>query len=74
MAKVNNITIFRGQFKDLLFTLDPVEDITGWEILGTLRARPETKDTPIVILTGHVSSKEKEKILQKARSGLTRRI
>lgn len=50
-----------------LFVIELIlPEITGWEILGTLRTRPETKDTPIVILTGHLSSKEKEKILQKA--------
>ena len=50
-----------------LFILELIlPEITGWEILGTLRARPETKDTPIVVLTGPLSSQEKEKILQKA--------
>ena len=43
-----------------------LSEITGWETLGILRSRPETKDTPIVILTGPLSSKEKEKILRKA--------
>ncbi|MBI2442209.1 MAG: response regulator [Lentisphaerae bacterium] len=50
-----------------LFVLDlMLPEITGWEILETLRAKPETKDTPIVIFTGALSSQEKEKILQKA--------
>ena len=50
-----------------LFILDLIlPEITGWEILEALRARPETKDTPVIILAGPLSSKEKEKILQKA--------
>lgn len=50
-----------------LFVLDLIlPEITGWELLGTLRARPETKDTPIIILAGPLSPKEKDKILQKA--------
>lgn len=50
-----------------LFVLElSLPEITGWEILEALRARPETKDTPIVILTGPLSSNEKEKILRKA--------
>ncbi len=50
-----------------LFIIDLIlPEITGWEIIGTLRARPETKNTPIVILTGSLLPNEKEKILQKA--------
>lgn len=50
-----------------LFVLDLIlPETTGWEILDTLRARPDTKDTPIVILTGPLSPKEKENMLQKA--------
>ncbi|MBI2438274.1 MAG: response regulator [Lentisphaerae bacterium] len=50
-----------------LFVLDLIlPEITGWEILETLRTKPETKDTPIVIFAGPLSSQEREKILQKA--------
>jgi CheY-like chemotaxis protein len=50
-----------------LFILDLIlPGITGWEIIGILRARPETKDTPIVVLSGPLSPQEQGKILQKA--------
>lgn len=50
MAKINDITIYRGQFKDLIFTLDPVEDITGWEI--EFMVRPGFGKLPIEIHKG----------------------
>lgn len=50
-----------------LFILDLIlPEITGWEILETLKARPQTKDTPIIVFTGPLSAEEQEKILRKA--------
>lgn len=37
MAKVQNIYVYKGEEVDLVFTMDPVEDITGWTILFTVR-------------------------------------
>lgn len=52
---------------DLVFLDLILPEITGWDVLETLKANPGTKATPIVILTGAaLSAKEKEKILQKA--------
>ena len=42
-------------------------EVTGWDVIETLKARPETRDTPIIIFTGAIlSQKEQATILQKA--------
>ncbi len=52
---------------DLVFLDLILPEVTGWDILETLRSRPETKDASIISFTGaNLSEKEKEKMLQKA--------
>jgi CheY-like chemotaxis protein len=42
-------------------------EITGWDILETIKSSPLNKETPIIIFTGaNLSEKEKEKMLLKA--------
>lgn len=54
-----------GRFKLILLDLI-MPQVTGWEILEKLRSNPQTKDTPIVIITGAaLSPKEKAKLLAK---------
>lgn len=37
MARRNNLLVFRGEDALLSFTQDPVEDITGWTIVLTVK-------------------------------------
>jgi len=51
---------------DLVFLDLILPEVTGWDILETLRANPKTKDTPVVIFTGAIlSGKEQAKMLTK---------
>lgn len=45
MAKVQTVRVYRGEDAELNFTMDPVVDITGWDIEFTLarRANAATK-------------------------------
>lgn len=52
---------------DLVFLDLILPEVTGWEILDILKAKPELKDTPIIIFTGaSLSAEEREKMLQRA--------
>lgn len=51
---------------DLVFLDLILPEVTGWDVLKTLKSRPETRDTPIVIFTGAIlSEKERATMLQK---------
>ena len=42
-------------------------EITGWDVLETIKASALNRDTPVVVFTGaNLSEKEKSKMLQKA--------
>ena len=52
---------------DLVFLDLILPEVTGWDVLETLKSSPGTRDTPIIIFTGaSLSEKEKAKMLQKA--------
>jgi CheY-like chemotaxis protein len=40
----------------------PIMD--GWEATSTIKANPETKDIPIIVLTAHAMSGDREKALE----------
>ncbi|MBI3987076.1 MAG: response regulator [Lentisphaerae bacterium] len=61
-----NAILVNGALDYDLFLLDLIlPSITGWDILQTLRDKPQTKGKPIIVLTGAVlSGKEREKMLR----------
>lgn len=63
--EINEILVNSAMDFDL-FLLDLIlPNITGWDILQTLRDRPQLKNRPIIVLTGAVlSDKEREKMLR----------
>jgi CheY-like chemotaxis protein len=40
----------------------PIMD--GWEATSTIKANPETKDIPIIVLTAHAMAGDREKALE----------
>ncbi len=65
-ADANNILKDKNVHFDLVILDLILPEITGWDILETLKSSPRTKDTPIIVFTGaSLSEKEKEKMLQK---------
>ncbi len=51
---------------DLVFLDLILPEVTGWDVLETLKSNPGTRDTPIVIFTGIIlSEKEHAKMLLK---------
>ena len=39
MAQVNHLEVYKGEAVSLDFTMDPVEDISGWTLQFTLKSR-----------------------------------
>lgn len=59
---------------DLVFLDLILPEVTGWDILETMKSRPETKNTPIIIFTGAIlSEKEHARMLQKASAIIEKR-
>lgn len=58
----NNVVRFDLVILDLI-----LPEITGWDVLETIKASALNRDTPVVVFTGaNLSEKEKSKMLQKA--------
>lgn len=55
MAQTNHITFYRGEDIILQFTMDPVQDITGWTLLFTLKADAQDP-TALVSKAGSIVS------------------
>jgi len=65
--EANRILTKQNNHYDLVFLDLIMPEITGWDILKTLKSRPNTKDTPVIIFTGAIlSEKERARMLQKA--------
>lgn len=65
--EANHILKEQNNHYDLVFLDLIMPEITGWDVLETLKSTPATRDTPIIILTGaSLSEKEHAKMLEKA--------
>lgn len=71
--EVNHILTEQNNRYDLVFLDLILPGVTGWDVIETLKSRPETKDTPIIIFTGaSLSEKEQAKMLQKVNAIVTK--
>lgn len=71
--EANHILTEQNNRYDLVFLDLILPGVTGWDVIETLKSRPETKDTPIIIFTGaSLSEKEQAKMLQKVNAIVTK--
>lgn len=55
MPKTDAITIYRGEDVDLPFTMDPVENITGWTIVLSIKSAAQVVITKTATITSGAS-------------------
>lgn len=60
----------RDQSYDLLILDLLMPNVSGWEVLESIRNKPETKELPVVVLTGASISSDEKKRLAEMTSGL----
>lgn len=51
MAVIQNVAFYKGEDVSLHFTMSPVEDITGWTIVLTLKQTPSTAVLDVISAT-----------------------
>ena len=55
MAKINNISVYKGEDVLFTFTMSPVVNITGWQIVFTLRRAP-TDSTVLATINAQITN------------------
>jgi len=57
----DGITMARENSPDLIILDMNMPGMTGWEVLPVLKSHPDTKDIPVVGLSGHSNAEDRDK-------------
>ena len=60
----NGVDMSLSETPDLILMDLSLPIMDGWEATSTIKANPETKDIPIIVLTAHAMAGDREKALE----------